>query len=154
MSQQHRTLAECIWNNRQQKSLSRVRLFVIPWTIQSMEFSRPEYWSGYPFPSPVDLPNPGIFPAQGSNPGLLHCRSILHQLSHKGNLRILEWVTYPFSSGSSRPRNRLGFPALQANSLLTIRVSLPAIRFFTSYQGTGLTPQLMPLGTMLSQSSF
>ena len=31
-------------------------------TIQSMEFSRPEYWSGYPFPSPADLPNPGIEP--------------------------------------------------------------------------------------------
>ena len=31
-----------------------------PWTIQSMEFSRPEYWSGQPFPSPGDFPNPGI----------------------------------------------------------------------------------------------
>ena len=31
-----------------------------PWTIRSMEFSRPEYWSGYCFPSPGDLPNPGI----------------------------------------------------------------------------------------------
>ena len=33
-----------------------------PWTIQSMKFSRPEYWSGYPFPSPGDLLNPGIEP--------------------------------------------------------------------------------------------
>ena len=33
-----------------------------PWTIQSIEFSRPEYWSGYPFPCPGDLPNPGIEP--------------------------------------------------------------------------------------------
>ena len=33
-----------------------------PWTIQSMEFSRPVYWSGQPFPSPGDLPNPGIEP--------------------------------------------------------------------------------------------
>ena len=32
------------------------------WTIQSMEFSRPEYWRGYPFPSPGDLPSPGIKP--------------------------------------------------------------------------------------------
>ena len=31
-----------------------------PWTIRSMEFSRPGYWSGYPFASPGDLPNPGI----------------------------------------------------------------------------------------------
>ena len=49
------------------KSLSRVLLFATPWTIayqapQSMEFSRQEYWSGLPFPSPGDLPNPGIEP--------------------------------------------------------------------------------------------
>src|SRR5574337_949469 len=89
-----------------------------PWPIQSMKFSRPEYWSGYPFPSPGDLANPGIeprspalqadslptepqdkpkntgvgslsllqriFPAQGSNWGLLHCRWILYQLSYQG----------------------------------------------------------------------
>ena len=47
----------------------------------------------------------GIFPTQGSNPGLLHCRRILYQLSHKGSPRILEWVAYPFSSRSSQPRN-------------------------------------------------
>ena len=49
------------------KSLSRVQLFVTPWTAthqapQSMGFSRQEYWSGSPFPSPGDLPNPGIEP--------------------------------------------------------------------------------------------
>ena len=44
------------------KALSPVWLFVTPWTIQSMEFSRPEYQSGKPFPSPRDLPNPGIEP--------------------------------------------------------------------------------------------
>ena len=48
----------------------------------------------------------GIFPTQGSNPGLPHCRWILYQLSHKGSPRILEWVAYPFSSGSSQPRNQ------------------------------------------------
>ena len=47
------------------KSLSRVQLFVTLWTIAyqalpSMGFSRPECWSGLPFPSPGDLPNPGI----------------------------------------------------------------------------------------------
>ena len=47
----------------------------------------------------------GIFPTQGSNPGLPHCRQILYQLSHKGNPRILGWVAYPFSRGSSRPRS-------------------------------------------------
>ena len=59
------------------KSLSRVRLFVIPWTVAhqvppSMGFSRQEYWRGLPFPSPG-----GIFPTQGSNPGLLHCGQTL-----------------------------------------------------------------------------
>ena len=49
------------------KSLSRVRLFVTPWTIAHqapppMGFSRQEYWSGLPFPSPGDLPDPGIEP--------------------------------------------------------------------------------------------
>ena len=43
----------------------------------------------------------GIFPTQGSNPGLPHCRWILYQLSCKGSPRILEWVAYPFSSKSS-----------------------------------------------------
>ena len=33
-----------------------------PWTIQSMAFSRPEYWSGLPVPSPGNLPNPGMKP--------------------------------------------------------------------------------------------
>ena len=50
----------------------------------------------------------GIFPTQGSNPGLPHCRQILYQLSHEGSPRILEWVAYPFSSRSSQPRNWTG----------------------------------------------
>ena len=62
----------------------------------------------------------GIFPAQGSNPGPLHCRRILCQLSHKGSPRILEWVAYPFSRGSSWPRNQTG-------------VSCIAGRFFTNW---------------------
>ena len=49
-----------------------------------------------------------FFPTQGSNPGLLHCRWILYQPSHKGSPRILEWVANPCSSGSSWPRNRSG----------------------------------------------
>ena len=50
----------------------------------------------------------GIFPTQGLNPGLLHCRRILYQLSHKGSPKILEWVAYPFSRGSSWPRGQTG----------------------------------------------
>ena len=53
------------------KSLSRVRLFVTPWTVAhqappSMGFSGQEYWSGLPFPSPGDLPDPGIEPRSPS----------------------------------------------------------------------------------------
>ena len=62
----------------------------------------------------------GIFLTQGSNPGLPHCRRILYQLSHQGSPRILEWVTYPFSSKSSQPRNQTG-------------VSCIASGFFTSW---------------------
>ena len=56
-----------------------------PWTVAhqaplSRGVSRQEYWSGLPFPSP------GVFPAQQSNPGLLHCRQILYQLSYNGSL--------------------------------------------------------------------
>ena len=68
-----------------------------------MEFSRPEYWSGSPFPSPGDPPNPGIEPRY---PPL---KADSYQLSHKGNPRILEWVAYPFSSRSSWLRNLTGF---------------------------------------------
>ena len=62
----------------------------------------------------------GIFQTQGSNPGVLHCRWILYQLSHKGSPRILQWVAHPFSRGSSWPRNRS-------------RVFCIAVRFFTSW---------------------
>ena len=61
----------------------------------------------------------GIFPTQGLNPGLPHWGQILHQLSHKGSPRILEWVAYPFSR-SSRPRNQT-------------RISCIADGFFTNW---------------------
>ena len=59
----------------------------------------------------------GIFATQVSNPGIPHYRWILHQLSHQGSPRILEWVDYLFSRGSSWPRNQTGVSALQADSL-------------------------------------
>ena len=66
------------------KSLSRVQLFATPWTVAhqaplSMGFSRQEYWSGLPFLLQ------GIFPTQGSNPGLPHRRQTLYHLSHQGS---------------------------------------------------------------------
>ena len=61
---------------------SRVQLFVAPWTVAykpllSMEFSRQEYWSELSFPSPGDLPDPGIKPR---SPALQ-----LYHLSHQGS---------------------------------------------------------------------
>ena len=61
----------------------------------------------------------GIFPTQGSNPGLIS-RQILYHLSHQGSPRILEWVAYPFSRGTSWPRSQ-------------VKVSCIASRFFTSW---------------------
>ena len=57
------------------QTLNRVRLFTTPWTISleaplSMGFPRQEYWSGLPFPSPGDLPNPGIKPESPESPAL------------------------------------------------------------------------------------
>ena len=67
----------------------------------------------------------GIFPTQGSSPGLLPCRRILYQLNHQGRPRILEWVTYPFSSGSSQPRNQTGVSGIAGG-------------FFTNWATRGL----------------
>ena len=96
------------------ESRSVVSNSATPWTILFMDFSRPEYWSGQPFPSPRDLPNQGIeprsptlqadslpaeqntgvgslsllqgiFQIQELNWGLLHCRQILCQLSCQGH---------------------------------------------------------------------
>ena len=62
----------------------------------------------------------GIFPTLGLNSGFLHSRQILYQLSPQASAQILEWVAYPFSSRSFRPRN-------------WTRVSCIAGRFFTSW---------------------
>ena len=83
MPSRHLQFCYCKWN---WKSLTRVRLFATPWTIQSVEFSRPEYWTGS-----LSLLQ-GIFPTQRSNPGLPHCRWILYQLSHSW----LVFIKYSF----------------------------------------------------------
>ena len=58
----------------------------------------------------------GILPIQGSNPGLP---------SHQGSPRILEWVAYSFSSGSSQPRNQTGVSCV-AGGFFTSRASREA----------------------------
>ena len=69
-------------------------------------FSRQEYWSGLPFPSP------GIFPTQGSNPGVLHCRQTLYPLSHQGSPASIReaqeyWSEYPIPSPGDLPSPRI-----------------------------------------------
>ena len=71
--------------------------FANPWTVThqappSLEFSRQGYWSGLPFPSPGDLPDPGIKPRSPAG-SLLHCRQILYQLSHQGHLRQIQLIS-------------------------------------------------------------
>ena len=88
----------CAW------SLSRIRLFgthgLGPTRVLCpCGFSRQEYWSGLSCPPPEDLPNPGIEPRSPT----LQADSLLPE--HQRSPRILEWVAYPFSRGSSQPRN-------------------------------------------------
>ena len=97
-----------------QTPLSSVWLFATPWIYSPWNF--PGQNTGVGSLSLLQ----GIFPTQRLNPGLPHCRQILYQLNHKGSPRILEWVAYPFSRGSSQPRNWAG-------------VSCIAGRFFTSW---------------------
>ena len=78
-------------------------------------FSRQEYWSGLPCLPPGNLPHPGIEPRSPS----LQANSLLSEPPRKLR-RILEWVAYPFSRGSSVPKN-------------WIRVFCIAGRFFTRW---------------------
>ena len=78
--------------------LSHIQLFVTQCIVACqvplfMGFSRQEYWSGQPFPSQR------IFPTQGLNPGLLHCRQILYCLSHQGSPVITFYYHLIFNYG-------------------------------------------------------
>ena len=97
------------------KSLSRVPTLCDPmdYAVHGILQARILEWVAFPF-------SRGSSQTQGSNPGLLHCRQILYQVSHKGSPRILEWIAYPLSSGSSQPRNWTG-------------VSCIACGFFTNW---------------------
>ena len=84
--------------------LSHVRLFATPWTVAfqappSMGFSRQEYWSGLPFPSPGDLPNPGIEPGSptlqadtlpSEPPGKLMLRESSHKKTNTAWIHLHE----------------------------------------------------------------
>ena len=86
------------------KSLSGVRFFVTPWTVAhqaplSMVFSRQEYWSGLPFPSPGDLPNPGIKPRSPT----LQADSLPFQLPGKPSYTVGIFIVELDPKADSRP---------------------------------------------------
>ena len=84
------------------KSVSHVPLFATPWTIQSMNSSRPEYWSKEPFPSPGDHPNPGI---ESRSPTLQADSLPAESLGKPKNSGV---GSLSLSRGSSQPRNWTG----------------------------------------------
>ena len=121
------------------KSLSRVRLFATPWTVSlqappSMEFSGQEYWSRLPFPSPGDLPDPGIEPGSlalqadalpSESPGKPQsesesevtqscwtlcdptgCSLLGSSIHGIFQARELEWIAISFPRESSQPRDQ------------------------------------------------
>ena len=109
-------MSDSSWNEvkwSEVKLLSRVRLFATPWTVAyqappSVGFSRQEYWSGLPFPSPGDLPNPGIEPGSP----VLQADALPSEPPRKsGCLTLAEW-----------PHN-YGYLVIVQLSLRTIRLS-------------------------------
>ena len=100
---------------------ARIRVTLVKWSESRSVVSN--FFQPHGLYSPWNLPGQntgvgslsllqGVFPTQGSDPGLLHCRWILYQLTHKGSPGILEW-------NLPDPGIELGSPALQADSLPT-----------------------------------
>ena len=100
------------------RHFSCVWLFATAWTVALPNprllcpwgFYSQEYWSGLPCLPPGDLPNPVIEPRSSA----LQVDSL--PPSHQGSPRILEWVAYRFSSGSSQPRDQAQVSSLQADA--------------------------------------
>ena len=114
------------------KTFSSVQLFATPWTIQPIEFSRPEYWSGWPFPSLGDLPNTGIKPRSPASQveSLLTFSSVQSRsqvqlfvtpwtIESMAFFRPEYWSGWPFPSPGALPNPGIEprSPALQADSL-------------------------------------
>ena len=102
-----------------------------------MGFPRQEYWSGLPFPSPGDLPDPGIEPRSPAG-SLLHCRQILYQLSHHIYICFFFWsVLYygRFETSTEAGRivlyNSTRTPASKIVSFLLFLIHLSPFTFFS-----------------------
>ena len=84
-----------------------------PWTVAcqaslSMRFSRQEYWTGFPFPTPEDLPDSGIETVSLESPALFH-----HCASWEAHSRLTETSQSP----ESEPLNAIAIPALRIKKL-------------------------------------
>ena len=90
----------------------------------------------------------GIFRTQGSNPGLPHCRQILYQLSQQASPRILEWVAYPSSRGSSDPGIKPESPALQEILYQLSYQGSPLLQLICSFLYLGMIFGLFSSGAM------
>ena len=89
---------------RKRKLLGHVRLFATPW----ISMNSPGQNTGVSNHSLLQ----GIVPIQGSNPDLPTLQAASFQLNLQGSPRIMEWVAYPFTRGSSWPRNWTGFSCI------------------------------------------
>ena len=116
--------------------LSHVQFFATPWTgscnptrlLCPWAFSRQDAGVG------CHALLQGIFPTQGSNPGLPHCRWILYRLNQEGSPRILEWVAYPFSRGTSQPRYRNRVSWIAGRILHQLSYQRRPVNLFSSVQ--------------------
>ena len=88
------------------KLLSRARLFATPWIVVACtKLLRPWDFQGKSTAVGCHFLLQGIFPTQGSNPDLSHCRQTHYYLSHQGSPRVPKWVAIPFCRVSSQPRD-------------------------------------------------
>ena len=100
---------------------------VCPWG-----FSRQEYWSGLPCPPPGNRPNPGI---ELRSPAL-QADSLPSELQESP--RILKWAAYPFSGGTSGPRNQTRVSYIAGGfftSWATQETQIKIYRYFTTFAG-------------------
>ena len=100
--------------------------FVTPWTVPcqaplSIGFPRQEYWSGLPFPSPRDFPNPGIKPSSPASQG--DSLPLSHQGSHKVSIHAVITCNSSFPLSYSLNKNALGCRKLESTEHLIMNIT-------------------------------
>ena len=105
---------------------SVILLFATPRAVAcqvplSMGFSRQEYWTGVPFPTP------GIFPTQRSNHGLLHCGQILYCLSYQGSPILEQFLYKPMGPFFLNPSTTAIPQPQTTTNLYSVSIDFPAL---------------------------